>query len=291
MRGGILILCCVFGVTGASAQKPRAFFLEDSVTVGKEVRMAMSYLHPGKSDLVFPDSSFDFSPFRYVASQLFGTRTVEGKSLDSVVYTLVTYELDSVLSLQPYIKNLQTEEKIYADSARIHRKFSITGKDLRTPEVKETVEVFLVRKEINIPKISYYVLGFLVLVFLVSAFFGELMRKKYRLWKFERHHQRFLADFRKMALSPKNMETNERAVKEWKAYMEELENQPVSTMSTSELGKLYGNERLESALKMFDSAIFGGVISDQIPFAYHILQDFAIKRYRQVRRLGASDRI
>ena len=72
--------------------------------------------------------------------------------------------------------------------------------------------------------------------------------------------------------------------------MEVLEREPISTMSTSELGKLYENKRLESALKMFDSAIFGGVISDEMPFAYRILQDFAVKRYRGVRKTGISVR-
>lgn len=287
---GCLFVFCLWTLT-AAAQKPKAVFFEDSVTVGKEIRMAMSYLHSGKSDIVFPDSSFDFSPFRYVSSQLFETRPLEGKSLDSVIYTLVTYDLDSVLFVRPYIKNLHTGEMLYADSARVHLKFSITGENIRQPEVKETVNVFRVRKDLNFPKITYYVLGFLVLLFLVSAFFGDWIRKKYGLWKFDRNHQRFMTDFRKMALSPRNITNNERALKEWKIYLEELENEPVSTMSTSELGKMYENERLESALKMFDSAIFGGVISEQMPFAYHIMQDFVVKRYRQVRKTGAASRI
>lgn len=284
MRGWTLVFS-LWTLTVA-AQKPKAVFFEDSVIVGKEIRMAMSYLHSSKSDLVFPDSSFDFSPFRYVSSELFETRTVEGKSLDSVIYTLVTYNLDSVLFVRPYIKNLHTGEMIYADTARVHLKFSITGENIRQPEVKETVNVFRVRKEVNLPKITYYVLGFILLVFLVSAFFGEWIRNKYRLWKFDRDHQRFITDFRKMALSPRDLGNNERALKEWKIYLEELEKEPVSTMSTSELGKLYENERLESALKMFDSAIFGGVVSEEMPLAYRILQDFAVKRYRQSRKTG-----
>ncbi|WP_367913800.1 hypothetical protein [Leadbetterella sp. DM7] len=280
-----ILLFCMWSLSVA-AQKPRAVFFEDSVTVGKETRMAMSYLHSSKSDIVFPDSSFDFSPFRYVSSELYETRTVEGKSLDSVIYTLVTYDLDSVLFVKPYIRNLRTGETIYADPAKVYLKFSITGENIREPRVKETVNVFRVRKEVNLPKITYYVLGFLALGFLVIAFFGDWLRKKYRLWKFDRTHQRFLSDFRKMAMSPKSLGNNERALKEWKIYLEELENEPVSTMSTSELGKLYENERLESALKMFDSAIFGGVISEDMPLAYRVLQDFSVKRYRQIRKTG-----
>ncbi|MCD8540057.1 MAG: hypothetical protein LRY55_10035 [Leadbetterella sp.] len=132
-----VFLCSFWSITVA-AQKPRAAFFEDSVIVGKEIRMAMSYLHSGKSDIVFPDSSFDFSPFRYVSSELFETSIKDGKSLDSVIYTLVTYDLDSVLFVQPYIKNLQTGETIPADSARVHLKFSITEEDVSRPAVRES---------------------------------------------------------------------------------------------------------------------------------------------------------
>lgn len=268
----------------AWAQKPKVYFFEDSVMVGKEIKMALSYRHSSKSDVIFPDSSYDFSPFQFVTYALFETRTVEGKSVDSVVYTLVTYALDSVLYFQPYIKNLASGEKVYADTASVLLKSSIAGQAKK--RVRETVPLFVVKKDVNLPKLTYYLLGMVVCAFLLFAFFGDWVKEKYSIWKFDRRHRRFLGEFKKRATRPKLLNNNERAVQEWKIYMEALEGEPVSTMSTSELGKLYADARLEYALKMFDSAIFGGVISEDLPVAYQIMEEFAVRRYRYLRRSG-----
>ncbi len=156
MRGVVLL----FLTFSAWAQKPKVYFFEDSVMVGKEIKMALSYRHSSKSDIIFPDSSYDFTPFQFVRYELFETRTEEGKSLDSVVYTLVTYALDSVLYIQPNIKNLASGEKVYADSASVILKSSISGNAKK--RVRETVPLFVVKKDVNLPKLTYYLLGFLV---------------------------------------------------------------------------------------------------------------------------------
>jgi hypothetical protein len=276
-----IVLLMLFTIT-AFAQKPKVYFFEDSVMVGKEIKMALSYRHSSKSDILFPDSSFDFSPFQFVSYELFETKTEQGKSRDSVVYTLVTYALDSVLYLQPYIKNLASGVKVYSDSASVFLKSSISGTAQK--RVRETVPLYVVKKDVNLPKLTYYLLGMLVFGFLLFVFFGDWVKIKYSLWKFDRRHKRFLVEFKKRSGRPKLLNNNERAVQEWKIYMEALEGVPVSTMSTSELGKLYPDPRLEYALKMFDSAIFGGVISEELPVAYQIMEDFAVRRYRYLRR-------
>lgn len=270
--------------TSLVAQKPRAGFFADSVLVGKEIKLYVSFHHSSKSDIVFPDSTFDFSPFKYISTEYFETQTINGKSLDSVIYTLVSYELKPVLAIQPFIKNLNSGEKIFADSAKVILSSQITEANLLNPAPEKTMEFFTVKKELNIPKLTYYIMGLLLLGFVVIYFFGDWFGKRFKVWKLDQQHRRFIGEFRKMAQSPKESQNIQKAVTAWKTYIEHLNADPISTMSTSEIGVLYENERLESALKMFDSAIFGGVISDQIPFAYHILQDFSIKKYRDVRK-------
>lgn len=274
------VLFLVFLSVSVFAQTPKAKFSSDSVRVGNEIQLTMSYLHSSKSDIVFPDSTFDFSPFQFLSSAYFETHTLGGKSLDSVVYTLVTYNLDSVLSIQPFIKNLSTGQRIYADTAKVYLQSMIKEKDLHTASAKETLEVLQVSKDFNVTKLGYYVLGVLFIGLGIVFFFGDWILLKYRLWKFAQYHKRFVVDFKKKSTRPKDVKNIHSALSDWKAYMEWLENQPVSTMSTSEIAELYSDSRLESALKMFDSAIFGGVISDQLPFAYHILLDFSVKRYK-----------
>jgi hypothetical protein len=264
-----------------SAQKPKAFFFADSIEIGSEIKLAMTYLHSGSSDIVFPDSSYDFSPFKYVSTEYFETQTVNGKNLDSVIYTLVTYEWEGDLAIAPFVKNLQSGKKIYADTATVYLKSLVTPWS-KTP--KETIDIYTVKKEFNVPKFTYIFLSLVFLALFVFLVFGDWIKRRYYLWKFDQHYNNFIEGFKKKALSPKEINNIQNGLKEWKSYMEWLTNAPISTMSTSEIEELYGNERLESALKMFDTAIFGKVISDQIPFAFHILQDFALKKYRDERK-------
>ena len=279
----LLVLVTLFSLLSLNlwAQKPKVAFSSDSVEIGSKIQLSMSYLHSGSSDIFFPDSSYDFSPFQYVSTEYFETQTVNGKSLDSVVYTLVTFEWERDLSIAPFVKNLNTGQKIYADTAKIYLK-SLVNPFSKNPQ--ETNDVYTVKKEFNVPKLTYFFLSFLFFGLIIFLFFGEWIKQRFQLWKFDQHYQNFADNFKKKAQNPREIKNIQMSLMDWKSYMEWLTNNPVSTMSTSEIEELYENERLESALKMFDTAIFGKVISDQIPFAFHILQDFALKRYRDERK-------
>ncbi len=285
-----LIFFLLFLSASVFGQKPRAIFQADSVMIGNPIKLSMSYLHESKSDIVFPDSSFDFSPFKYISTEYFRTQTREGKSLDSVVYTLVTYNLSPILSLRPYVKNLNSKDRIYADSAHVVLKKLVKAENLRTISVEETTDFFQVKTELNLPKLVYYLFAIFIVCFLVISLFGDWLYRRYHLWKFDNQHKRFMNEFKKKALNPKNLKNIQASLSEWKAYIEILEMKPVSAMSTSEIIQLYENDRLESALKMFDTAIFGGFVSDQIAFAYHILNDFVVKKYKQERKRRDTDK-
>lgn len=280
-KTGLLLLVFAFFSLSLNAQKPKAKFFSDSVEIGSEIKLSMSYLHSGSSDIVFPDSSYDFSPFQYVSTEYFETKTVNGKSLDSVIYTLVTFEWEKDLSIAPFVKNLNTGQKIYSDTAKVQLK-SLVNAFSKTP--KETKEVYTVKKEFNVPKLTYFFVSFLFVGLFIFLLFGDWIISRFHLWKFDQHYKSFGDSFKKKAQNPREIKNIQTALTDWKIYMEWLTKTPISTMSTSEIEELYENERLESALKMFDTAIFGRVISDQIPFAFHILQDFALKRYREERK-------
>jgi hypothetical protein len=277
----LLFTLFLFVSLNLTAQKPKAVFFSDSIEIGSEIKLSMTYLHSGSSDIVFPDSSYDFSPFQYVSTEYFETQTVNGKSLDSVIYTLVTFEWERDLSIAPFVKNLNTGQRIYADTATVMLK-SLVNPFSKNP--LQTKDVYTVKKEFNVPKLTYFFLSLLIIGLFIFLLFGEWIKRRYYLWKYDQHYQSFVDGFKKKSQNPREIKNIQTALTDWKIYMEWLTKTPVSTMSTSEIEELYENERLESALKMFDTAIFGNVVSDQIPFAFHILQDFALKKYRDERK-------
>lgn len=267
------------------AQKPKAVFLSDSIKVGKEIQLSMSYIHDSKSAVFFPDSTFDFTPFKYVKTTYFETQTTSPKtSLDSVVYTLVTYSLDSVISIVPYVVNLKNDKKIYADTARVFLKSTLSSQSLKENNPKEILGVFKVKKDINIPKISYFLLGVLLVGSFIVFFFGDWIVKRFRLWQFDKQQTKFSFDFKRKSLKPKELKNIQASLAEWKSHMEWLEEgKPISTMSTSEIIELYQDEKLGEALKMFDAAIYGGFIDTKLPSAYSILLNFSNLKYKDQR--------
>jgi hypothetical protein len=71
------------------AQRPKAFFNSDSLQIGKPLFFSLTYTHTSKTDLLFPDSTYNFKPFELIDINYFPTKTLNGKSLDSVVYELL----------------------------------------------------------------------------------------------------------------------------------------------------------------------------------------------------------
>lgn len=264
-----------------AAQKPTAKFLQDSVEVGSEVQLSLSYLHSKTSDLVFPDSSYHFSPFVFVSSQFYETKKVNNLNQDSVVYTLVTYQVQDSFLLSPYIFDLSKQESIYADTAKIYFKSQLDSKvDLSKINPKLTQKTYSIRKEYNIFKLFYILSGLLFFLFSGYAFFRDKIAHQIMMYKYYREHRYFINEFKKSSENPKDHDSIYKTLTLWKGYLEKLTDTPVTSMSTSEISQLYQNKSLESALKIFDQAIFGKVISEKINMAFHTLRDFAIKRYR-----------
>jgi hypothetical protein len=67
--------------------------------VGDTVRYSLTYTHPEEELVLFADSSYDFSPFEFRQKRPFPSRLENGMVVDSALYVLTSFELDSVQSL------------------------------------------------------------------------------------------------------------------------------------------------------------------------------------------------
>ena len=87
------------GLLNAQQLVPKGLFLSDSIKIGEEVIYSLSIEYPRGSNLIFPDSLYDFSPFEYIKKTEFFTKSDSVKSFDSVIYYLSTFEIDPVQKL------------------------------------------------------------------------------------------------------------------------------------------------------------------------------------------------
>jgi hypothetical protein len=267
------------------AQRPKAFFNSDSLQIGKPLFFSLTYTHTSKTDLLFPDSTYNFKPFELIDINYFPTKTLNGKSLDSVVYELITFKVDSTYSLSLPIQILRSKNKIYSDTAYVKLHSSLDSNDLASPLIQKSTGYFDVPLDFNFPKFLYYLVVFLFSVVVFWAIFGKILYRSVLVWRFNQQQKRFATAYKKLSKNPKNFKNIENGLVLWKNHLEWLLKKPYSTMTTSEITKTLKNERLDDALKEFDLAIYGGILSDHIPFAFNILFDFASKTFKKQRKV------
>jgi len=84
------------GLALGQHQRPYGKFLSDSIKIGQPVKFSLCFKHPVDMEVFFPDSSYDYSPFEFIDKQYFPTRSDSFSSTDSVVFTLMSFEIYKV---------------------------------------------------------------------------------------------------------------------------------------------------------------------------------------------------
>ena len=151
------------------AQQPRGQFLQDSIKLGKPFQYALSFRHKPALDVLFPDTTYNFKPFEVKSFEYFPTKTDARGSLDSVVYTLVSFDIHKIQPLSlPIFINMPTDcTTVYAnkDSVILMEMFD---KSTQKAILKTDDKIFYLPQEPNYPLILLGFVGFWLLFGIVS---------------------------------------------------------------------------------------------------------------------------
>jgi hypothetical protein len=286
-----LIVNCLL-IIDCNAQKslPRGKFLTDSVELGRPFNYALSYRHAPSDEVFFPDTTYNFYPFEIVEREYSPTITINNSSLDSVIYTLVTFDIAKTqkLNLPIYVLSKRDCTAIFSFPDSVFLKEMIKT-SVDTLSLKTNTKLLPLSQQLNYPQIFAYLLGILGFIGLIYAFFGRFIRKQYRLFLFGRRHKDFVSNYKKHTRSTLDDKTIGKALVLWKKHLEWLEKRPYSSYTSKEIITHLPNERLEDALREVDLAIYGGILSTQMPLAMNVLLDKAIDLYKMRRtELAAS---
>ena len=269
---------------------PKGKFLEVSMKVGLPVKYALSYRHDPNKDVFFPDSTYNFSPFEMVDRQYFPTVTDVNGSLDSVVYTLISFEVTPTqeLSLPVYVRAKRDCTRIFSPMDYVVLKSIIkSNMAIDTIQLKKDTRLITIDQQVNFPLIFLIILGFTVIVGMVFWFFGEPIRRQIRLFNFSRRYDDFQKLFQRLSRgtddAKKRLENIEKAIVLWKKYLERLENKPFTTFTTKEILDNLKDNRLADALREIDATVYGGVYSKKTITSLQILQELAEGIYREHR--------
>lgn len=285
---------CFYSFTTAaqipSWAPPKGKFLSDSVKVGLPIKYALSYRHKATADVFFPDSSYNFTPFELVKREYFNTITDENGSLDSVIYTLISFEVSPVqaLSLPVYVLTRRDCTRVFAPIDYVILNSIIKPNvSIDTLSLKKDTRLIPIARQVNFPLIFLVAIGLLLIVGMVFWFFGKPIRRQIRLFNFKRRYDDFKKLFQRLSRgtddAKKRLENIERAVVLWKKYIERIENKPFTTFTTKEILDNLKDNRLSDALREIDATVYGGVYSSKTIASLQILQELAEGLYRERR--------
>lgn len=275
---------------GAFAQKDlvevHGRFSSDSVELGKPISYYLTARYPEKLLVLFPDSSYKFAPFEYQKKNLSPTRTSNGISYDSVVYTFATFEIDSIQSLQlpAFVVNEKDCTVVIPDRRDVFFKTAVTLPDsvqLQNLPLKTNTNYSAVSWLFNYPLASVIIGALLVLLIVLWILFGKRIRKHFRIKGLNKAHQQFLGQFN--AQMDKTLSGSkpsaEAALVIWKKYLENLSARPFTKLTTKEIREALQNESLAVALKNVDGVIYADRNSEREPFEQ--LRKFSEEKYHE----------
>jgi hypothetical protein len=255
----------VFSFSSAQEVKVAGRFVEDSVRLGQPVSFYLTARYPQAATVLFPDSTFSFAPFEFQKKAFFPTQTKDGVSYDSVVYALLTFEIDSLQPLKLPLFLVAEKDCVAIFSPVDTLLFSKLVKTL--PDSVQLAKVPLktntnyldVSWLLNYPLVALLVGILLILLVVCWIIFGKRIKKYFRVKTLTKKHHAFLLQLN--AATEKleanfSSESTEAALLVWKKYVEELIQRPYTKFTTKEISELAKDEQMIHSLAAIDRMIY-----------------------------------
>lgn len=276
------------GVGFSQGVQVKGYFEGDTVKLGQPIQFYLTAKYPQADQVLFPDSTFSFAPFEFQKKKFFTTKTEKGISYDSVIYTLSTYEIDSLQLLALPVFQLQKKDCVvfYSEPdtvffkklvAAVPDSLAINQLPLKTNTAYSPVSWLL-----NYPLALIIGGALLLIAIIVWIVFGKRIRKYFTVKRLTRSHIAFLNRFEQSVEKLKTSFTPELAelsVLIWKKYMEELSAKPYTKYTSREIRELE-ESTLGQPLHSVDRMIYGRMVPETFD-SFHQLEEFTKNRFNQ----------
>lgn len=263
------------------AQQPVLRFLADSVSFGQPVRAVLYCKHDPAQELLFPDSSLNYFPFEFVSKQYFPTKTTGEESLDSVVYTLRTFEDTNVyvLSLPIFLYKEKDTIRVFSNKdSVVFEPFIKQPSD--TLKLLSNTSLLPLEKDFNYIIYLLIVVALIILLLLVYLLFGKRLLRQWKRHRMKLVHKKFMQAFDALIKGQDlSVQKMEKALSVWKQYMEELSDKPYTTFTSTEIATQLKRENLKKNLQNIDAAIYGGRSRAAASEDFDLLRRVAIEEF------------
>jgi hypothetical protein len=111
--------------TFAQNVQVEGYFTQDSAKLGERIGFVLKARYPENTQLVFPDSTYDFSPLVLLEKKTFISSTSEGTTLDSAVYYVSNFSLEPSIYLSLPVYELSRYDSITYFSTEAELKLNL----------------------------------------------------------------------------------------------------------------------------------------------------------------------
>lgn len=258
---------------------PAGNFLQDSVQIGEPIDFVLSIKYPLDFEIIFPDSLYDFSPFELTKKIYFPTKSDSVFSVDSAIYTLATFEIDSIQYLKMPVYKVNEFDSLILwtnlDSVILHHTVAVIPDSVAMVTNTTYVEVPMA---FNYPYASIGSAIFLIIGVILWLVFGKKILNKIAVYQLNKRNVAFLARFEKLVAT--KFLYSEEILTLWKNYLEKLTNTPIAKLTTTEIINTLLHSNLEKALMGIDKNIYGPKDESLLTGAYQAIKEAAQEEYK-----------
>lgn len=286
----LFLLLFIFSSAPAQSLRPNGYFSADTLKIGEPVYYTLTFRYPRDLEVVFPSEDDRYAPFEYLDRQFFPTRSDSLFSLDSVVYKLTTFELDSVQPLTLPVYVIDTDETgqidstaLYADIDSVYLQQVIT----QLPDslaLKENTQALDIPLQFNYPYLLIGIVALMLLLAVLYALFGKQLRRRWQLRRLRKVNRQFAEEFARAMVFLKtdpSAKHSEEALVVWKRYMERLDRAPYTKMTTREIAALPAGAPLRDDLRAIDRRIYGKKLNGELIEHFEQLRHHTQQRFAQ----------
>jgi hypothetical protein len=274
--GVILFLFLISLPVSAQLVRVNGYFMQDSARLGERVAFVLKASYPQASQLIFPDSTHDYSPFVFLEKRTFVTATNEGLTQDSAVYFLSNFSLEPSAYLSLPVIELSRYDSISYFTPAAEIALILTLDSIPEELVFQENNVYQpLAKPFNWFIFSTIIGGILLGIILLFIVFADRIkrlfrknREKLRWMQFERKWKRLSDQLQK---DPKQVLADE-VVGLWKGYLESLTSQPFQEWTSSEIAEALDDKEVFKALRSIDMIIYAGVEGDTATATAYLLE-------------------
>lgn len=273
---------------GAWAQQQvevEGYFLQDSAKLGERVGYVLKAKYGKGQNIVFPDSTFDFSPFVLLEKKTFISASSEGNTLDSAIYYISNFSLEPVVDF-----SIPVFEVFKYDSLRYKPLESSLALKLTIEEIpdelifKDNNVYQAIDTSFNYPLMIGLILALILIGSILFFFFGKQISKRWDIWMEKRKYKRFVQKWKKAEASftsEPSMEHADELLGLWKTYMEHLKSRPFREWTTMEIADFLENKEIIKDLREIEMIIYAGKSGKDLPQACQNLWSICSQSYQQ----------